>query len=122
MVSSPLLPVDGCSSAHADAHQIVVEVRDQGLGIEAADLPHIFEPFRRSEAVVRMQIPGVGLGLSATRRIVEAHGGRIEVESHPGLGTTFRLYLPLMQAADRAPSPDGARLTGPPGASPPSAH
>lgn len=81
-------------SARAVADELCVNVRDEGIGIAPADLPHIFEPFRRSDAVVRLQIPGVGLGLSTTRRIVEAHGGRIEVESQEGLGTTFRLHLP----------------------------
>lgn len=75
----------------------VLEVRDSGVGIAQGDLPHIFEPFRRSGAS-RHQVPGAGLGLFVVRRITEAHGGNVEVESSPGAGTTFRVHLPL--AAD----------------------
>ena len=70
-----------------------VAVTDPGVGIPAAERESIFEPFRRS-ASTRDTIPGVGLGLSVARRIIEAHGGRIEVESKPGVGSTFRFWLP----------------------------
>jgi signal transduction histidine kinase len=72
----------------------LLAVRDQGVGIAPKDLETIFEPFRRS-ASTRDAIPGVGLGLSVTRRLIEAHGGRIEVESAPGRGATFTIYLPV---------------------------
>jgi len=81
-------------SARAEAGEAVIEVRDQGIGIAPRDQQSIFEPFRRSESVRELDIPGVGLGLSATRQIVEGHGGRIEVESEPGRGSTFRIRLP----------------------------
>ena len=63
------------------------------------------DPFRRSEAS-RRTASGVGLGLFVARRIVRAHGGRIEVESAPGSGATFRIVLPIGDAAslDRAAS------------------
>jgi signal transduction histidine kinase len=67
-------------------------VSDQGLGIAPEDRPHIFEPFRRGSW--QNQVPGLGLGLSVARRIVEAHGGRIDVESAPGAGSIFRVQLP----------------------------
>jgi len=70
-----------------------VSVSDPGVGIPAADLEGIFEPFHRSSNT-RDTIPGVGLGLAVSRRIVEAHGGRMEVESTPGRGSTFRVFLP----------------------------
>lgn len=81
-------------SARAEPGHAVIEVRDQGIGISASDQQSIFEPFRRSDSVRELDIPGVGLGLSATRRIVEGHGGRIELESEPGHGSTFRIRLP----------------------------
>jgi signal transduction histidine kinase len=71
-----------------------IAVKDQGVGIPATERESIFEPFRRSSAT-RDTIPGVGLGLAVSRRIIEAHGGHIEVESGQGAGTTFRVRLPL---------------------------
>lgn len=70
-----------------------VAVKDQGVGIPAAERERIFEPFRRS-AATRDTIPGVGLGLAVSRRIIKAHGGHIEVESEQGAGATFRVGLP----------------------------
>jgi signal transduction histidine kinase len=70
-----------------------VAVKDAGVGIPSAERESIFEPFRRSSAT-RDTIPGVGLGLAVGRRIIEAHGGHIEVESEQGAGSTFRVRLP----------------------------
>ncbi|SEU38941.1 HAMP domain-containing sensor histidine kinase [Stigmatella erecta] len=71
-----------------------VAVRDSGVGIPSSERESIFEPFRRSTRN-RDTIPGVGLGLSVARRIIEAHGGHIAVESTPGVGSTFHFRLPL---------------------------
>ncbi len=70
-----------------------LQVRDQGMGIPASDLPHIFETFYRAEGVE--QIPGTGLGLSIVKDCVERHLGTIRVESEIGKGTTFTVTLPL---------------------------
>jgi PAS domain S-box-containing protein len=75
----------------------VLRVRDQGLGIPAADQARIFERFRRGGNVAR--IAGTGIGLAGARLIVEQHGGRIELESREGWGTTFAIWLPLTVAA-----------------------
>ncbi|MFL5354907.1 ATP-binding protein [Archangium sp.] len=72
----------------------VLEVQDQGLGIPARDLPHLFGRFYRGENVVG-RIPGTGLGLFGARQIAEQHGGRIEVTSVEGQGSTFSVWLPL---------------------------
>lgn len=70
--------------------------RDTGPGIPAEDLPHIFERFYRAEkSRTRSKSTGFGLGLSITKWIVEHHGGRIEVTSKEGQGTTFAIWLPL---------------------------
>ena len=75
--------------------EVVVEVRDRGRGIEAADLAHIFEPFYRGRHAIGQQVHGNGLGLSLVKGIVEAHGGRIEARSVPGEGATFTVTLPV---------------------------
>ncbi len=72
----------------------VVEVTDQGLGIPAADLPHIFDQFRRA-ANVTGRILGTGIGLANCSQIVRQHGGTIAVTSLQGSGTTFLVRLPL---------------------------
>ena len=73
-------------------------VRDTGQGIPAEDLPHIFERFYRAEkSRTRSKIGGFGLGLSIAYWIVDHHGGRIEVDSAEGAGTTFAIYLPLQK-------------------------
>jgi signal transduction histidine kinase len=76
----------------------VLEVQDRGVGIPAADLPHIFETYRRGTNVAD-RVPGSGLGLSAALEIVEQHGGSLDVESVEGRGSVFRLRLPISSAA-----------------------
>ena len=71
--------------------------RDTGPGIPAEDLPHIFERFYRAEkSRTRGKATGFGLGLSIANWIVERHGGRIEVDSKEGQGTTFAIWLPVL--------------------------
>jgi len=77
----------------AAGDEVVISVGDSGLGIVEADQRRIFEPFTRI-GLSRESIPGSGLGLYIVRKIVLAHAGRIEVESSPGRGSTFRLFLP----------------------------
>jgi signal transduction histidine kinase len=78
-------------SAGSDASHVRVAVHDRGPGIPDADLPRIFEPFYRGSGT---GADGSGLGLALVRRIVEALGGRIAVESRPSDGTTFTILLP----------------------------
>jgi signal transduction histidine kinase len=72
--------------------EVVLSVSDRGTGIPREDLQSIFLPFRRRKLNVA---PGAGLGLSVVRRIVAAHDGRIDVDSEPGKGSTFRVTLPV---------------------------
>jgi PAS domain S-box-containing protein len=72
---------------------VTILVRDQGVGIPAADLPHIFERFRRARNVVGV-VPGTGIGLATVRAIIEQHGGTVSVESVEGRGTTMGIWLP----------------------------
>jgi two-component system, OmpR family, sensor kinase len=77
----------------------VVEVVDRGVGISAADMPRVFAPFFRGDRSRTRATGGVGLGLALARRVVEAHGGSIEVESEIGAGTRFRVTLPVARDA-----------------------
>ena len=75
-----------------------IAVSDTGHGIPAADLPHVFDKFFRVKSDATQATTGTGLGLAITKSIVEAHGGRIRVESVEGAGTTFVVELPLLKA------------------------
>ena len=88
----------GNDSGHGE---IRISVEDHGIGIDATDLPHIFEPFYRSPVVAAAQIHGTGLGLPLARSIAEAMGGRLTVVSKLGVGSIFTLHLPTTQKGDR---------------------
>ncbi len=72
----------------------VLSVADRGRGIATESLEQIFEPFERAHNEAE-RIPGSGLGLAVAKELVETHGGRVEVDSVPGKGSTFRVFLPL---------------------------
>ncbi len=73
-----------------------ISVLDRGPGIAPEEVPRIFERFYRSPAAARQE--GLGLGLYVTRLLVEAHGGRVDVESAPGAGSAFHVTLPAAAA------------------------
>ena len=75
---------------------VVFSVRDTGTGIKKEDLPFIFERFYREDKSRSRKTGGMGLGLSIAKGIVEAHGGRIWVESKVGQGSTFSFSLPYL--------------------------
>jgi PAS domain S-box-containing protein len=82
-------------SVRSDKERLVIGVSDQGVGISVSDQARLFEPFQRLEESRPDGAGGVGLGLLVCRRLVEAHGGQIWVESEPGQGSTFFFTLPL---------------------------
>jgi len=82
-------------NAYQKDDHIVLEVKDQGIGIEPAEQERIFEKFHRVAGKENERIPGTGLGLALVAHITEAHGGRIEVQSRPGEGSIFSLFIPL---------------------------
>lgn len=108
----------GSAALHIHWRNPVIEfvVQDTGVGIGPADIDRIFEPFERIEAV-RGQ-PGVGLGLTITRMLVDVMGGQLTVESAPGAGSTFRVKMFLSEALlpeDAVkPAPRPERIAGPP--------
>jgi signal transduction histidine kinase len=71
-----------------------IEIVDRGIGIAPADLARVFTPFFRADRSRTRATGGLGLGLTLTKRIVDAHGGRLELTSAPGDGTTARVWLP----------------------------
>jgi signal transduction histidine kinase len=73
----------------------VVRITDHGVGIAPADLPRIFDPFFRADPSRSRSSGGYGLGLSLCQTIADAHAGKIEVQSEPGRGSAFSLFLPL---------------------------
>ena len=77
----------------------IVEVADTGIGISSKDVPHIFERFYQADSSSARKFKGVGLGLAICSEIVDAHGGRIEVESELGKGSVFRVILPQVEEA-----------------------
>lgn len=77
--------------ANADGRRLLIEVRDTGVGIKTEDVSRIFEPFFTTKEVGK----GTGLGLSVCYGIITDHGGRLNVRSNPGKGTTFSIFLPL---------------------------
>jgi signal transduction histidine kinase len=81
---------------------VKLEVSDSGMGISNEDVEHLFERFFRTSDARVQAIQGTGLGLSIVAAIVEAHGGSIEVESELGVGTTFRVVLPLTSGQQKA--------------------
>jgi len=84
--------------AHLEGGAAVIEVEDRGAGIPEEDLPHLFRPFFRGDRSRTRATGGMGLGLLLARRIVEAHGGRLEIASRVGEGTTARIALPTEAA------------------------
>jgi signal transduction histidine kinase len=80
----------------------VLEVTDTGIGISQADLEQLFQRFFRTQRATSAAIPGVGLGLTIAQAIVHGHDGQISVQSQDGEGTTFRIELPLLRAAEVA--------------------
>lgn len=88
-----------------------ISVEDTGIGIDPEALPLLFEPFRQLGADHARRAGGSGLGLTISRKLVEAAGGQIEVESAPGVGSTFRFVVPFGVSAKQT-HPEAGRVAG----------
>jgi signal transduction histidine kinase len=86
--------------ARASEAQVTLEVRDHGIGIPPEHLDRLFSPFFRGRRAPALNRAGLGLGLYITREIARRHGGILEVESTPGVGSCFRMILPRTARAD----------------------
>jgi len=82
---------------------VLIEVKDRGIGINAKDVSRIFDPYYRAQFSDTQTRRGAGLGLTLVQQIVASHGGHVEVESEPGKGSTFRLHFPRISAEDPQP-------------------
>ncbi|WP_311132367.1 HAMP domain-containing sensor histidine kinase [Nonomuraea gerenzanensis] len=94
-VTEPLVTEPLVAGAEVVGAVAVVEVCDDGPGIEPEHLPHVFDRFYRADAARSRASGGTGLGLAIAAALVEAHDGRIEARSRPGHGTCFRVVIPL---------------------------
>jgi PAS domain S-box-containing protein len=83
-----------CIGGHVGENEVVLSVSDEGIGISEADQEHIFDRFYRVDSALTRRTQGTGLGLYLTKAIIQAHGGRIWIDSDHGKGTTFRFTLP----------------------------
>ncbi len=100
----------GVEARRADA-EVEIDVIDDGPGIPAQQLEHIFERFTRGDAGETQRVGGTGLGLAISKSLIELHGGRIEAESTLGRGSTFRLRIPAIASSEGTgpqPAPAGA--------------
>src|SRR5262245_13886477 len=79
---------------------VQIRIADRGLGIDAADLPHVFKPFHRGRRAVEAQVRGTGIGLSVVRHVIDAHRGDVRIDSRPGEGTTVVVELPAPRESD----------------------
>jgi signal transduction histidine kinase len=97
--------------ARRDGDEVEIAVKDNGPGIPADQLAHIFERFTRGDAGLTQRVGGTGLGLAISKSLIELHGGSIAVDSTVGAGSTFRVRLPVPAAAV-AWEPDPATAGG----------
>lgn len=82
-------------SAETEKDHVTIKVVDYGIGIEAKEIPKLFDKFYRIESSIGRTIPGSGIGLTLVKEIIEAHGGHIDVESEVGEGSTFIVIIPM---------------------------
>jgi signal transduction histidine kinase len=80
-----------------------LDIEDQGIGIPAADLPYIFERFRRGSNV-EDRVAGTGLGLAGAREVVLQHGGEVTIDSEEGHGTRVTIRLPMTPPSGETPA------------------
>ncbi|MFZ5547124.1 MAG: response regulator [Pseudomonadota bacterium] len=103
----------------AEPGEVMVALRDNGMGIEAELLPRVFDLFEQGQRTLDRTQGGLGVGLTLVQRLVRMHGGRVEASSAgPGLGAEFRVYLPCEAAeagAERTPASDGEVQASPAG-------
>src|SRR5262249_40868930 len=97
--------------ARQEGSEVIVSVRDTGIGIAAEKLPQVFDMFAQIQSGGRRSKPGLGIGLTLVKRLVELHGGRVEASSAGlGCGSEFVVRLPLARAAAERPARQPPRV------------
>ena len=86
-----------CVKISSGDSEVILSVSDNGPGISASDQTRIFDKFVRGSNMALAGVPGTGLGLTLVKRIVDAHGGKIILESERNVGSTFTLILPICE-------------------------
>ena len=84
-----------CARKELDSSALQHSWQANASGIESEDLPHIFDPFYRGHRVRESEMIGSGLGLTIVREVVKEHGGTVEVNSEPGMGSRFQICFPV---------------------------
>jgi two-component system, OmpR family, sensor histidine kinase SenX3 len=110
--SSRWLGVTAKMNKDRKRREIQVSVQDRGLGIPQDECGRVFDPFFRGREASSAQIHGSGLGLSLVKSILDAHGGRISLESSPGRGSKFSIFLPVAMPNPADTGPEGAAPEG----------
>jgi signal transduction histidine kinase len=95
-----------------DGDDVVISVRDEGVGIAEEDLSRIFDRFERVETGIAGRIAGTGLGLSIAQEIASLHGGRLWADSELGLGSTFYLAIPAARSRESRSREDESEVGG----------
>ena len=107
------------ASGSGREREVRIAVEDHGPGLDADERQLVFEPFYRGRTAVANQIQGSGLGLSLVRRIADAHGGRVELATETGQGSTFTICLPAAPPTASVPEPSAAGHASAPSAASP---
>jgi anti-sigma regulatory factor (Ser/Thr protein kinase) len=104
----------GAGHLHGDGPWVLIRVRDNGIGIDPVHLETIFSPFVQAEAGHTRRSDGTGLGLTISRRLARLMGGDVTVESAPGDGSVFTLWLPATTVGDGESLENAANTAAPP--------
>jgi signal transduction histidine kinase len=79
---------------------LAIAIADTGIGIKADALSRILEPFQQADITIARKYGGTGLGLSICRKLIDLHGGSLDIESEPGVGTTVTVRLPAARVLE----------------------
>jgi signal transduction histidine kinase len=89
------------AAARTGSGELIIAVKDAGIGMEPADIPAALQPFRQLDSALTRRFEGTGLGLPLAKTLVELHGGTLALESAPGAGTAVTVALPKERLRDR---------------------
>lgn len=106
-------PVDNTRYPNLEK-ELCIEISDTGIGIAPKDLTHLFDRFYQVDSSFTKEHQGTGIGLALVKELVELHQGRIEVKSEVGMGTNFRIFLPIKRVSTESHQPTDSQVYAPP--------